>query len=455
MSQGDNQSSHCVLVVDDDPNILHLLETRLASAGFCVTTAHDGHEALTRLHEHTVDLVLSDIRMPGLSGQELLREIREQWPGLPVILLTAYGRIPEAVASVQQGAADYLTKPFDGRELVAKVQEVLAGRPCTRPQSHVSSELTDIGLVAGQSPAMAKLLTLVKRVAPSDVTVLLEGESGTGKELVARLLHRLSKRANGPLVVVDCGSTQPTLLESELFGHIKGAFTHAMQEKQGLIQAANEGTLFLDEIGNISMEMQTRLLRFLQEKTVRRLGDVHTTKVNCRVVAATNADLAAMVAQGTFREDLYYRLKVVRVHVPPLRDRREDIPALAQYFLASFSRQSDIPCPGLSEAALHRLEKHSWPGNVRELRHVLEVSALLSDNPLLSAENLHMEPSTQQPEDTVLSLDESERNALVRALKHVNWVQKDAADLLGISRRAMHYKVRKYGIDIPKRGEKF
>jgi DNA-binding NtrC family response regulator len=453
LSQVENLVKNCVLVVDDDPNILHLLETRLASAGFSVLTAQDGHDALAQLNDQAIDLVLSDIRMPGLNGQELLKEVRKGWPGLPVILLTAYGRIPEAVASVQQGAADYLTKPFDGRELVAKVKEVLAGRPSTRTTSLALSDMRDIGLVTGQSPAMAKLLTLIKRVAPSDVTVLIEGESGTGKELVARLLHRSSRRASGPLVVVDCGSTQSTLLESELFGHIKGAFTHALQEKQGLIQAANGGTLFLDEIGNISMEMQTRLLRFLQEKTVRRLGDVHTTTVNCRVVAATNADLAAMVGQGTFREDLYYRLKVVRVHVPPLRDRREDIPALAVFFLQSFCEQSNMPCPELSTAALRLLEKHPWPGNVRELRHVMEVSSLLSDNPVLTAEDLHLEPSAQQPEASVLSLDESERNAIVRALKHVNWVQKDAADLLGISRRAMHYKVRKYGIDIPKRGE--
>ena len=453
MSLVEDLVENCVLVVDDDPNILHLLETRLVSAGFSVLTAQDGHDALAQLHDQAVDLVLSDVRMPGLNGQELLKEVQKGWPGLPVILLTAYGRIPEAVASVQQGAADYLTKPFDGRELVAKVKEVLAGRPSTPTTSPVPSGMRDIGLVTGQSPAMAKLLTLIKRVAPSDVTVLVEGESGTGKELVARLLHRMSRRANGPLVVVDCGSTQPTLLESELFGHIKGAFTHALREKQGLIQAANDGTLFLDEIGNISMEMQTRLLRFLQEKTVRRLGDVHVSKVNCRVVAATNADLAAMVGQGTFREDLYYRLKVVRVHVAPLRDRREDIPALADFFLKSFCEQSNMPCPSLSKAALLRLEKYPWPGNVRELRHVLEVSALLSDNPVLSAENLLLEPSAQQPDASVLSLDESERNAIVRALKHVNWVQKDAADLLGISRRAMHYKVRKYQIEIPKRGE--
>ncbi|GAB6059093.1 sigma-54-dependent transcriptional regulator [Desulfonatronum parangueonense] len=447
--------THNILVVDDDPTILHLLQTRLSSAGYRVLAASNGEQALEKLIEQPVDLVLSDVKMPGMNGTELLQEVKSSWPHTPVILLTAYGRIPEAVAMVQQGAADYLTKPFDGRELVAKVNALLVRNGA--PADPVASpEICQVGLVAGKSPAMASLLALVKRVAPSEITILIEGESGTGKELVARMLHHLSSRAKGPLVVVDCGTTQASLLESELFGHVKGAFTHAVQEKQGLIQAAEGGTLFLDEIGNISQEMQTRLLRFLQERTVRKLGETRTSTVDCRVIAATNADLLSMVRQGTFREDLYYRLKVVRLHVPPLRERREDIPLLADYFLHAFCEKSGIRCPSLSSEATRRLTNHSWPGNVRELRHVMEASALLSDRSVLEPEDIQLEnePPTHVI-DTPLSLDESERKTIMRALEQMNWVQKDAAELLGISRRAMHYKVRKYGIEIPLRGERF
>ncbi|SDB45690.1 DNA-binding transcriptional response regulator, NtrC family, contains REC, AAA-type ATPase, and a Fis-type DNA-binding domains [Desulfonatronum thiosulfatophilum] len=455
MNTSDTSLQQSILVVDDDPNILHLLQTRLSSAGYQVLAATNGEQALERLAEQPVDLVLSDVKMPGMNGPELLQEIKATWPNTQIILLTAYGRIPEAVAMVQQGAADYLTKPFDGRELVEKINALLARQDAPAAPGDCL-DLTQVGLITGNSPAMAAVLALVKRVAPSEVTILIEGESGTGKELVAKMLHRLSSRSNGPLVVVDCGTTQASLLESELFGHVKGAFTHAVQEKQGLIQAAQGGTLFLDEIGNISSEMQTRLLRFLQERTVRKLGEIRTSTVDCRVIAATNADLLSMVRQGTFREDLYYRLKVVRLQVPPLRERREDIPLLADYFLQLFCKKSGIKCPSLSASTLRCLTNHSWPGNVRELRHVMEASALLSDRIVLEPEDIQLEsePPTHII-DAPLSLDESERKTIMRALEQMNWVQKDAAELLGISRRAMHYKVRKYGIEIPLRGERF
>lgn len=441
------------MVVDDDPNILLLLQTRLASAGFQVLAAHNGQEALELLHAQTVDLILSDVRMPGLNGRELLQEVKSSWPSVPVILLTAYGQIPEAVATVQQGAADYLTKPFDGRKLVEKVRELILGRGDLETEED-RQELLQTGLITGKSPAMTTLLALIKRIAPSEIPVLIEGESGTGKELVAGLLHRLSDRAKGPLVVVDCGSTQSTLLESELFGHVKGAFTHALSEKQGLIQAAQGGTLFLDEIGNISQEMQTRLLRFLEEKAVRKVGDIRTESVDCRIIAATNADLAALIHQGTFREDLYYRLKGVRVHVPPLRDRREEICLLAEHFLKSFCQRTNIACPDLSSASRNCLRNYSWPGNVRELRHVMEASALLSDKPVLEPDDLQLDIPKPIQKDAPLSLDESERKTILLALEQMNWVQKEAAELLGISRRAMHYKVRKFGIEIPQRGDK-
>lgn len=443
-----------ILVVDDDANILKVISTRLASSGHHVLMAANGKEALEVLNRHPADMVISDVKMPGIDGQELLREIKSAWPDLPVILLTAYGRIPDAVEAVHQGAADYLTKPFEGRELLAKVEQILSGRTRAIVRESAGAErFKNLGLVTGTSSVMSRFLRLVQRVAPSDVTVLIEGESGTGKELFAGLMHRLSRRVDGPFIVVDCGSTQATLLESELFGHVKGAFTHAVQDKQGLVQAAHQGTLFLDEIGNISPEMQVRLLRFLQEKTVRRLGDTKTTKVDCRVVAATNADLLAMVKAGTFREDLYYRLKVVRLNVPPLRERREDIPVLAEYFLNKLCVERRVDCSTISDAAMQRLMHHTWPGNVRELKHVLEASTLLAENKLLMAEDILLEDAVE-PDDAnpTFSLGESERKTLISALEKANWIQKDAAEILGISRRAMHYKIRKYSIEIPNRG---
>jgi DNA-binding NtrC family response regulator len=294
---------------------------------------------------------------------------------------------------------------------------------------------------------MQRLCKLIERVAPTEATVLLLGESGTGKEKIAGLLHRLSLRAAGPFVVVDCGSTPSTLLESELFGHAKGAFTNAFKDKKGLVAEAHGGTLFLDEIGNISSEMQLRLLRFLQERRIRRVGDVAETPVNCRVVAATNADLAELVRRGEFREDLYYRLKVITIQVPPLRERKADIPVLAERFLQVFAedgraRRLD---PEVSEAMLD----YAWPGNVRELRNMLEAAAILSSDNVIRMEDMQFEEADLDVPlaGNVLSLEGSERQVILSALEKSNWVVKDAADLLGISRRTMHYKIKKFRIE--------
>ncbi len=438
-----------ILVVDDDPSIVQVLEARLSAAGYRVFTAVNGKQALEIINEQAVDLVLSDVKMPGMDGRELLKTVTETWPGIPVILLTAYGNIADAVSSIHQGAADYIAKPFDGSELVSRINKLLTK---AYPAEDVKLD-SGHGLVYGKSPAMAALSRVMRRIAPSDVSVLIQGESGTGKELVAKVLHKWSNRSTGPFVVIDCGSTQPTLLESELFGHVKGAFTHAFQDKKGLIETAHKGTLFLDEIGNISAEMQTRLLRFLQDRSMRRVGDTRSIDVDCRIIAATNADLREMVGTGKFREDLYFRLKVIRLEIPPLRERAEDLPLLAEYFLEGLSKKTGIERPRISNFAMDMMLKYSWPGNVRELFNVLEAGALLCPGGVLRPEDLQLEKGLTQRshEHKPLSLDESEKQAIIQALEKTGWVQKHAADILGISRRAIHYKIRKHNIVIGSR----
>jgi len=330
-----------VLVVDDDVHILEVLTARLSSAGLQVLTATDAHRAMDLLKAHPVQLLISDVRMPGKGGMDLLAEALALRPDLPVIFLTAYGTIPDAVQAVKAGAVEYLTKPFDGRELLQKLQEILK-----KHYPRVGGEgLPPIHQVlsGGKSPAMSELYDLIDRIAPSDVNVLILGESGVGKERVARLIHQRGPRRDHPFVVVDCGSTPTGLLESELFGHVRGAFTHAIRDKKGLIEASDRGTLFLDEIGNISPEMQVRLLRFLEDRKIRKIGDLKEIPVSCRVISATNLDLPEEVESGNFREDLYYRLRVVTLRIPPLRERREDIPFLAAHFVKEFCKARDAP----------------------------------------------------------------------------------------------------------------
>lgn len=435
-----------ILVVDDDPGIRDVLENMLTSAGYAVALAVDGEEALLRLGSGEVDLVLSDMMMPVMDGRELLWECVRRWPGLPFVLLTGFGTVPEAVAALKAGAADYLLKPFDGQELVARVSGILEqshGRPWARSGNLLTEELW-----GGKSLSMQRLYKLIERVAPTEATLLLLGESGTGKEKIAGLLHRLSQRAQGPFVVVDCGSTPSTLLESELFGHAKGSFTNAFKDKKGLVAEAHGGTLFLDEIGNISPEMQLRLLRFLQERKIRRVGDVTETAVNCRVIAATNADLSERVRSGDFREDLYYRLKVITIQVPPLRERKEDIPILTDRYLQLFAATG--PTHRLSPEVADAMLEYSWPGNVRELRNILEAAVILSSNGIITLEDMQFEDDDDDPLRE-FSLEGSERQVVLNALERSSWVVKDAADLLGISRRTMHYKIKKFQIDTIKR----
>jgi len=448
-------SKQTILVVDDDLHILEVLEARLSSAGYGVLTSAGAQEALAIIKSRQVDLMISDIRMPGMGGMDLLRELRSFNPRPPVIFLTAYGSIPDAVRCVKAGAVDYITKPFDGRDLLNKIRVILKNSPAAPGAADRQSTGTasDRMMWGGKSAAMRELYEIIERVAPSDVNVLILGESGVGKERVAQLIHRKGPRRDYPLVVVDCGSTPTGLLESELFGHVRGAFTHAIRDKKGLIEAAEHGTLFLDEIGNISSEMQVRLLRFLEGRKIRRVGDLREIPVDCRVIAATNIDLPSEVEAGNFREDLYYRLRVVTLKIPPLRERKEDIPYLARHFVESYCKSSGLPPVGLPEETIEWLCEYPWPGNVRELKNALEAGVVLCRHEILRPSDLHhtglpeLHRSAAEDKSGSLSLEESERNAIIRALKEAEWVQKDAAQLLGISRRALHYKIKKFGID--------
>ena len=443
-----------ILVVDDDLHILEVLEARLSSANYRVFTAPGAKEALDILADNHVDLMISDVRMPGMGGMELLEQARGQNPELPVIFVTAYGTIPDAVHAVKSGAIDYLTKPFNGRDLLLKVNDILKSA-APPPVRETQSELSQV-LYGGKSEAMKKLYELIERVAASDVNVLILGESGVGKELVARLIHDRGPRRDFPLVVVDCGSTPAGLLESELFGHVKGSFTHAVRDKKGLIEAADRGTLFLDEIGNISPEMQIRLLRFLEGRKIRRVGDLQEIAVDCRIISATNLDLPTEVAEGNFREDLYYRLRVVILRIPPLRERKEDIPLLANKFLKGFAESQGLPPVELPQQTIDWITEYPWPGNVRELKNALEGAVVLCQDGVLRPSDLHLTglpdaPASSLPESVPLSLEESEKDIILRALEQAHWVQKDAAKLLGISRRTIHYKIKKFGINAAKR----
>ncbi len=440
-----------ILVVDDDQNILAVLEARLSSTDYQVLTASGGEQALAILKSKPVDLMITDVKMPGMGGMDLFTASQSVRPGLAVMFLTAYGTIPGAVKALKAGAAEYLTKPFSGRELLSKVQEVLkqtVARPALESLPPISESLW-----GGKSPAMRELFDLIDRIARSDVNVLILGESGVGKERVARLLHQRGPRREQPFIVVDCGSTPSGLLESELFGHVKGAFTHAIRDKKGLIEAADKGTLFLDEIGNISQDMQVRLLRFLEDRKIRRIGDLREIPVNCRIISATNIDLREEVETGGFREDLYYRLRVVTLKIPPLRERREDIPVMVQRFVETFCRGQNIPTVTIPSETLKWLCEYSWPGNVRELKNALEAGVVLCRDGVLNPVDLQLSemhhPAQKGANSTgdSLSLEESERNAILRALQQAGYVQKDAAQLLGISRRAIHYKIKKYGIE--------
>ena len=449
-----------LLVADDEEPIRHLLTVFLTGYGYEVRAVEDGARALDELKARDYDVVLSDVRMPRLGGLELLAEALRLHPDLTFVAMSAYGSHDAAIAAVKAGAYDYVSKPFKPDEILLVLQKAEERERLRRENRRLRSELArDYRLdgIVGGSEAMAEVLRQVRKVAPLKTTVLLGGESGTGKELVARALHELSPRASLPFVAVNCGAIPAELMESELFGHVRGAFTDASRDKRGLALEADGGTLFLDEIGELPPALQVKLLRFLEDEEVRRVGDTRSQKVDVRVVAATARDLAEAVRRGEFREDLRYRLDVVRLRLPPLRERPGDVPLLARHFLARFARlRPEGPPTGFAPEALEALTTWRWPGNVRELEHAVERAVILCDGPLLREEDLpeavRAPPGPGQPPlaGDDLSVKRQSRaleEALIRrALERTGGNRTRAAALLELSYRALLYKIKEYGL---------
>jgi two-component system, NtrC family, response regulator GlrR len=436
-----------LLVVDDDADMLRLLTMRLTAAGYRVTTATSAEAALTQLHIERPQLVLSDVRLPGKDGLALFDEIRRQHPSLPVILLTAHGTIPDAVEATERGVFTYLTKPFDGKGLLDKIAQALALSAPAGPAKRGSPEAWQSQIIS-RSSRMAEALAEARMVAQSDASVLLRGESGTGKELLAQAIHQAGPRASKPFVAVNCGAIPEALLESELFGHVKGAFTDAVANHKGLFQAADGGTLLLDEIGDMPPALQIKLLRVLQERVVRPLGSSQSIPVDVRIISATHRDLDAAMAEGQFRADLYYRLNVVTLTLPPLSERREDIPLLANHFLLKLAAKYDKRLSGFAPEALKALTTAAWPGNVRQLYNVVEQVCALSTTPLVPL--ALVQRALRSPSVQVLTFAEArqrfERDYLVGLLKLTDGNVADAARLADRNRTEFYRLMQKHGL---------
>ncbi|MBW1669531.1 MAG: sigma-54-dependent Fis family transcriptional regulator [Deltaproteobacteria bacterium] len=445
-----------ILVVDDDPGHRTMLRTLLTGWGYTILEAEDGSQAIEKVHEQPFDLILMDIRMIKMSGLEALREIKAYNPAIPIIIMTAYSSVETAVEALKNGAYDYLTKPLDFDELRLAMDRAM-DHTHLREENRILRETLgkrfDAGNIIGQSPAMVRVLEMVAQVASSEATVLISGESGTGKELIAGAIHFNSPRKDGPYVKINCAAITETLLESELFGHEKGAFTGAYKKKEGRFVQAQGGTLFLDEISEMSLAMQVKLLRVLQEREITRVGGEEPIKVDVRLIAATNKDLVREVEEGRFREDLYYRLNVVNINIPPLRQRKEDVPLLAKHFLSIFSEKNHKNIEGFTPQAMDRLLRYDWPGNVRQLMNAIERAVVLSRSNYLDLEDLPLVPGEQLPENggheipvSDLALEEVEKATILKTLELTGGNKSEAARKLGITRKTLHTKLKKYGV---------
>jgi DNA-binding NtrC family response regulator len=439
-----------ILIVDDEANARTALAELLHEEGYQVETAADGFKALPKLEEFAPDLLLTDLKMPAMDGLALMCKARETDPELAVVVMTAFGAVETAVAAMRQGAADYITKPINLDELGLVVERAIENRRLRAEAGRLRARLNDrVRNIVGGSPAMKPVFDAILQVAPSRATVLITGESGTGKELVAAAIHEHSPRAGGPFVKLHCAALAETLLESELFGHERGAFTGAVGRRDGRFQQAHGGTLFLDEIAEISPAIQIKLLRFLQEHEFERVGGNQTIKVDVRIVAATNKDLLAQVKAGKFREDLYYRLNVVTVEVPPLRARPTDIGLLAMHFLRRYAQENAKEVTGFADDALDRLTRYPWPGNVRELENAIERAVVVCRGTTLRAEDLAptIKPAAsfnELPTIPGASLAELERYAILKTLEHAGGSTSKAAEILGISPRKIQYRLHEY-----------
>jgi DNA-binding NtrC family response regulator len=433
------ESSGTILIVDDDPDVREILTDSLASLGFRVITATNGQECLDKLDKFGPGVILLDIEMPLKSGLEVLKEIRRKASDAMVIMITAYGTIERAVHAMKEGAFDFITKPFELDHVSVVVEKALERDKLLRGLECFAEEAGErYRLIGGNSPTMKQALATARKAAASKSTVLLLGESGTGKEVFARSIHRWSERKNDPFIAINCVGLSKDLLESELFGHEKGAFTGAHQLKKGKMELANGGTVFLDEVGDISAELQTKLLRFLQEREFERVGGTQPLHVDVRVIAATSRDLASAIREGRFREDLFYRLNVIPVSLPPLRERKEDIPILAQYFLARFAEETKKSFVRITEETQAKLVVYGWPGNVRELANLIERAVVLGHGPELTLDDLGLRATIEEPlaVDEDLSyrhaLDGARRDIIMRVLSQTHGNRTAAAKLLGM-----------------------
>ena len=437
-----------ILIVDDELVVRDSLQKWFDSEGYDAGAVSSGREALFAVQQKQYDLALLDIKMPGMDGMELQKKLREVDSDLTVVIMTGYASVETAVEALKMGAYDYITKPIDPDELVHLVSNALGHKRYKRELERLRDNLQEIypdTKLIGNSPAIRRVLELVEMVAATDTTVLIFGESGTGKELVARAIHAASPRRNMPMVVIHCGALTETLLESELFGHERGAFTGAQYRKKGKFEVADGGSVFLDEISDISLKTQTDLLRVLQEKEIQRVGGSQTVKVDFRCIAATNKNLEDLVKAGTFRPDLYYRLKVFAIDLPPLRERREDIPLLADHFLKKFATAMNKPLPTLAPQAVDLLLAHDWPGNVRELENAVERAMVIGRGPEIQPADF---PFQLQPTQPVAgrTLDEIERGHIERVLQETAGNLSRAARILDIDRTTLYNKLRRYGL---------
>lgn len=443
----DNRSSAHLLIVDDDQVTLDLLKEVLLKEGYQVATASSGEEAIALGKDHLFDIVITDVRMRNKDGMEVLKSFKKISPETSVIMITAFGSMDTAIEAIREGAFDYISKPFKLEEIKYTVKRSLEQKKILEENKFYRQELIDkyqIKNVIGRTPQMLQVYKTIAKVADSKSTILLYGERGTGKELVARAIHYNSNRNNRPFIPVDCASLVETLMESELFGHVRGAFTGALSTKRGLFEEADGGTLFLDEIGNLSLSIQAKLLRFLQEHEFKRVGGTENIKVDVRVIAATNQPLEPLIKNGKFREDLFDRLNVVSITLPPLRERKEDIPLLANHFLQRFSQENRKDITHFSPEALDLLTQYSWPGNVRELEHTIERAVILSTHPLILPEDLPKKiwDEIKTPEFKIdkefLPLREVERRYVLKVLQETGGNKKKASEILGIDRTTLY-----------------
>ena len=459
-----------VLIIDDEEEIRESIEMLLTSEGLSTDTAADGEEGLKKIEENLYDAVLLDLMLPGKSGMEVQKDIKRIDPTLPVIIITAIGALETAVTAIKEGSFDYVTKPWNNEKLVVIVRNAIKQRQLMSENLQLRRALKErfgYSNIIGKSEKILKVLDLVTQVAASRSTILIQGESGTGKELIAKAIHLKSPRADKSFVAVNSGSMPVDLLESTLFGHVRGAFTSAIASKRGLFEVADQGTIFFDEIGTISMETQAKLLRVIQEKEFMRLGAVETIKVDARIIAATNVDLKQLVDESRFREDLYYRLNVINIQLPPLRERKEDIPALVEFFTKKYCEENLKPPYRFSSEALKVLMDYYWPGNVRELENVVERAVVLSQDEIIGRDLLPeviTSPSSRfatlssfpLSKDTSLFeiIDAIERRVIIEMLEQTAWSQTEAADSFKIPLSTLNQKIKRHGIEIKKKRER-